>query len=218
MLKKLLKDKLVAKYPGVFKKLTPKGQELLVDKLVTKVTTEDEVEDFVNGLENTIEVFVDVVVSESDRRVREASVKPKPKTGNETPEDDNETTTGNPDQPEQVPAWAKGLLTSVQSLQQQLAQEKGKNTLNDLVTAAKLKGIPEKLARKYVIGENYDQEAALTELETDWADLKQLTANSAAGDGKVPLGGGAGGGKDVSAAIKNFAKTNVEAAAKAPSK
>ncbi|GAA4338518.1 hypothetical protein GCM10023149_48530 [Mucilaginibacter gynuensis] len=218
MPKELLKRKLVEKYPGELKKLTPKGQELLVEKLDTKLTAEDEVEDFVNGLENTIGIFVDVVVSESDRRVREASTKPKGKTGTETTEGDEDTNKGKGgSEQEDVPSWAKGLMTSVQSLQQQLAQEKGKNTLNDLVAAAKAKGIPERLASKYVIGETYDQEAALTELEADWADIKQFNVNSSAGDGRTPSSSGAGGTKDVSAAIKSFAKANVEAA-KVPTK
>jgi len=192
MLKKLLKDKLVAKYPGILKKLTSKGQGLLVEKLSTKVTTEDELEDFVNGLENTIEVFVDVIVSESDRRVREAGKAPSGKEGEDAPEggagaaDDK----GNAENQEQVPAWAKGLQETVTNLQKQLAGEKSKNTQSELIAAAKAKGIPEHLVKRYQIGDDFNQETALSELETDWTEMKQLAVNGAVGGGRVPKGTG----------------------------
>jgi hypothetical protein len=92
------------------------------------------------------------------------------------------------DDQEKVPAWAKGLMTKIGSLESQLAGEKGKSTINDLKAAAKLKGIPEGLAAKYLIGEDYDQETALTALETEWTELKQIAVNGEVKDGKVILG------------------------------
>lgn len=207
MLKKLLKDKLNAKYQGVLKKLTPKGLELLVDKLSTKVTTEDELEDFVNGLENTLEVFVDVIQSETDRRIKEEVDKTKKKVV-QSVEDENEEEDKSKIQPE-VPEWAKGLVSSVESLKAQLATEKGKNAKGELIEAAKAKGIPAKLAEKYVIGENFDKDAALTELESDWAEITQFKVNSSVESESnfVPK---LGDEKAVSSAIKDFAKKNVE--------
>lgn len=207
-LKKALKDKLVAKYPGALKKLSSKGQELLVDKLSPKVTAEDEIEDFVNGLENIIEPFIDVVLSESDRRVTEATKKPAGKT---TEEEKTESEEGKQNS-EDVPAWAKGLLGTVQALQKEIAGNKVKTTQQQLIEAAKAKGIPEQLAKRVAIGEEFDMDATLTELESDWAAIKQADANGSVGDIRVPQGSNSGGKKEVSAAITAFAKKNAEQA------
>ncbi len=204
-MKKALKDKLISKYPGVFKKLTPKGQEILVEKLAAKLTSEDEIEDFVNGLENVIEAFVDMTVSEADRRVKEAVDKVKPPKKDDDIDDD-----GNPkDNPKDVAGIiAAEIAKALAPLQAQLAAEKGKTTHATLLQKAKEKGIPEALVKRYAINDDFNEENALTELEADWTEIKQLNANTSTDGGSTLLG--SSGGKDVSAAIKNFTKQQVE--------
>lgn len=182
-MKKALKDKLIAKYPGVLKKLTPKGLDLLVDKLSTKVTTEDEIEDFVNGLENIIEPFVDAMQSETDRRIKEEVDKKK-----DPEKKDEPTKEENQNKDSEMPAWAKGLQETVTTLQAQLVSEKNKNAKQTFVELAKAKGIPEKIALMYTPAEGSDNETALSELETIWAESKQADINSAIGDGRTKIG------------------------------
>lgn len=190
MLKKLLKDKLNAKYQGVLKKLTPKGLDLLVDKLSTKVTTEDELEDFVNGLENVIEPFVDTIQSETDRRIKEEvdKAKAKAKGGDGGSGEEEKPKGGEQNNKEEIPAWAKGLQETVTSLQTQLATEKSKNARQTFIDAAKAKGIPQKIASMYPISDGTDNETALTELEASWAEIKQAEINNSLGDGNIKKG------------------------------
>lgn len=199
---------LAAKHPGVSKVVLG----LIAKKLAEKATEESQIEGVIDEFETnsplTVKEIADFHQAESDKRVTEAVKKAKGETGKPpkpSKGDDEE------EQQDQVPAWAKGLQETVNNLQKELAGAKTKNTLNDLVTAAKAKGIPEKFAQKYQIGEDFEVDKALTELETEWTEMKQIAVNTSLDNGKV-VAGVAASGKDVSAAIKNFAKTNVVAA------
>lgn len=198
---------LAAKHPGVSKVVLG----LIAKKLAEKVTEENQIEGAVNDFETnslvTIKDYADLVQSESDKRVTEALKKkepnpPTPPAPPTPPKDDD-----------QIPAWAKGLLDTVTGLQKEIAGTKTKSNLDDLVAKAKAKGIPEKIAQKYQIGEGFDVEKALQDLETEWSEIKQSVINTEVGDGKVAAGLKTTG-KQVSDAIKSFAKTNVESAAK----
>jgi len=75
------------------------------------------------------------------------------------------------------------IAQTIQGFQVQTLQEK-------FVAQAKAKGIPESLAAKVQIGENFNPEEALTNLETEWSGLKQLAVNATAGAGNTPQGSG----------------------------
>lgn len=49
-----------------------------------------------------------------------------------------------------------------------------KEKIAEFIAAAKAKGIPEKYAKRYHIGEGFEAEAALTELQTEWTEMKQI--------------------------------------------
>lgn len=189
-MKKKLLDKLKAKFPGVLKKLTPKGQDVLAEKLSAKITDEEEIEDFVDGLENVIEIFVDTMVSETDRRVKEAVDKvKKPKT---TDDDDDDTSDEGDDKPKgnDMLELIKGLSNQVKSLTEQIGAEKQQSKLTKFIETAKSKGITltEKMAKGYVDAEDFDEETALTELSEHYKTEEQTDANRSAGSGQVQRG------------------------------
>lgn len=49
-----------------------------------------------------------------------------------------------------------------------------KEEIAEFIAAAKAKGIPEKYAKRYCTGDDIDTEKALTELETEWTEMKQI--------------------------------------------
>lgn len=186
-MKKKLLDKLKEIFPDVLKKLTPKGQEVLAEKLSAKITEESEIEDFVNGLENVIDVFVDTMVSETDRRVKEAvdkARKPKP-TSKDEPEDEDKDTPK-----DDAPQWAQDMLSEFKTLKAQISADKQKTKLTTFIETAKAKGITltEKMAKGYVDAEDFDEETALSELAEHYKIEDQYNANAGVGNGQVIRG------------------------------
>lgn len=182
-MKDKVKARLRALFPGV--NLSKTRLDKIADSVTSKITTEDEIDDKLNDF-NDFMSFSDIAKNDDRQRAIDAK-----KATDDEAEAERLRLAGiakEDDQDTEVPAWAKGLLTTVQSLQTQLAGEKGKSTINDLKAAAKLKGIPEGLAAKYVIGEGYDQETALAALETEWTEFKQIAVNGEVKDGKVIIG------------------------------
>lgn len=88
-------------------------------------------------------------------------------------------------------------------------------TLNEIIERGKAKGIPETFLKRSTIDTASTADENLTRMESEWGELKQIAINSSIGDGKV-VAGITATGENVSAAIKNFAKSNVDAAAVKP--
>lgn len=182
-MKDKVKARLKALFPGV--NLSKTRLDKIADSVVSKITTEDEIDDKLNDF-NDFVPFSDIAKGDDRQRLADAK-----KATDDEAEAERLRLAGIKKEDikdEDVPAWAKGLLETVTTLKTQLAGEQGKSTINDLKAAAKLKGIPEGLAAKYVIGEGYDQETALTALETEWTELKQIAVNGEVKDGKVIIG------------------------------
>jgi hypothetical protein len=183
-MKDKVKARLRALFPGV--NLSKTRLDKIADSVASKITTEDEIDDKLNDF-NDIMPFTDI--AKGDDRQRAIDAKKAQDDADKAKADADAAEKGGEDnQDEKVPAWAKGLVTEVQTLKAQLAGEKGKSTINDLKAAAKAKGIPEAFAAKYQIGDDYDQETALAALETEWTELKQIAVNGEVKDGKVIIG------------------------------
>ncbi|WP_433863151.1 hypothetical protein [Sphingobacterium thalpophilum] len=201
---------LASKNPGVSKAILT----MIAKKLADKVTDESQIEGAISDFEAnsvlSIKDYADFVQKEGDSRVGEAKKKwdSEHKKDPKTEPDPVDPKKENPDD---MPPWAKALQQSVTALGQQFAAKKVESTLEDLVAKAKEKGIPEAYARKTVIGEDFDLDTALSTLESEWADIKQVSLNAEVAGEKVITGVKATG-KEVSSAIANFAKANVEAA------
>ena len=183
-----MKDKVLARlkalFPGV--NLSKTRKDKIADYVVSKITEEDEIDDKLNDY-NDFMSFADI--AKNDDRQREAdNKKAKDEADAKAKADAEAAGKGAEDNQDDMPAWAKPLMTKITSLESQLAGEKGKSTINDLKAAAKAKGIPEAFAAKYQIGDDYDQETALAALETEWTELKQIAVNGEVKDGKVIIG------------------------------
>jgi hypothetical protein len=183
-----MKDKVLARlralFPGV--NLSKTRKDKIADYVVSKITNEDEIDDKLNDY-NDFMSYADI--AKIDDRQREADNKKAKDDADAKAKADAEAAgKGAEDNQDDMPAWAKPLMTKITSLEYQLAGEKGKSTINDLKAAAKAKGIPEAFAAKYQIGDDYDQETALAALETEWTELKQIAVNGEVKDGKVIIG------------------------------
>jgi hypothetical protein len=198
-MKDKVKARLRALFPGV--NLSKTRLDKIADSVVSKITTEDEIDDKLNDF-NDFMPFSDIAKGDD----RQRAIDTKKAKDDEDAEAERLRLAGinkEDDQDEEVPKWAKGFLTKIEKLESQLAGEKGKSTINDLKAAAKAKGIPEALAAKYVIGDDYDQETALAALETEWTEFKQLAVNGEVKEGKVILGDTTSGTPAAKAAIKS---------------
>jgi len=182
-MKDKVKARLRALFPGV--NLSKTRLDKIADSVTSKITTEDEIDDKLNDF-NDFMPFSDIAKGDDRQRAIDAK-----KVTDDEAEAERLRLAGKTkedDQDEEMPKWFKGYATKLDLLDKQLAGEKGKSTINDLKAAAKLKGIPEGLAAKYVIGEDYDQETALAALETEWTEFKQIAVNGEVKDGKVIIG------------------------------
>lgn len=196
-MKDKVKARLRALFPGV--NLSKTRLDKIADSVASKITTEDEIDDKLNDF-NDFMPFTDIAKGDDRQRLADAK-----KATDDEAEAERLRLAGIKKEDikdDEVPAWAKGLLETVTTLKTQLAGEQGKSTINDLKAAAKAKGIPESVAAKYVIGEDYDQETALAALETEWTELKQIAVSGEVKDGKVILGDTTSGTPAAKAAIK----------------
>lgn len=184
-----MKDKVIALlkvlYPGV--NLSKTRLDKIADSVVAKITTEDEITDKLNEY-NDLMPFADIAKSDDRQRAADAKRVKDEADAKAKADADAAAAAGQGDDQDEMPKWMKGVMSKIDSLESKLAGEQGKSTINDLVAAAKLKGIPGSLAAEYQIGEGYDQETALTALETKWTELKQIAVNGEVKDGKVIIG------------------------------
>jgi len=199
-----MKDKvsaqLKAKFPGV--NLSKTRLDKIAANVAANIATEDDIDAKLDEL-NDFVPFADIARADDRQRAADRKAKDEAEAKGKTtaPASGNEDNTDNHDD---APAWAKALRSELSALKAELAGTKAKNLHSELAAAAKAKGIPEHLVKRYPVGEGYDPETALQELETDWTEMKQLAANGQVGNGKVPAG--TGGTKNVAAAIKNFTR------------
>lgn len=202
---------LVAKHSGVPK--TVLG--LIAKKLAEKVTEENQIEGAVNDFETnspvSIKDYADFLQSETDKRVTEAVKKAKSETKDPDPKDPPTSKKDVTDPKDIAGIIASEVAKALEPIQAKLAGNEKKSTQDELVAAAKAKGIPEKYAKRYYIGEDFDAEKAISELETEWTEIKQIAVNNSIDTTGGVVAGVKTSTKDVSEAIKTFAKTNVEA-------
>lgn len=202
---------LISKNPGVSKAVLT----LIAQKLAGKVTEESQIEGAISDFEAnsvlSIKDYADFVQKDGDTRVGEA--KKKWDTENKKPEpgkDDQPAADKKDVKPDEMPPWAKELKESLTSLSKQVSDNKSTSTMEEFVAKAKEKGIPEVYARKTIIGEDFNMESAVSDLATEWAGIQQTNLNSQVAGEKVVTGVKATD-KQVSSAISNFTKANVEA-------
>jgi hypothetical protein len=125
MFKAQILAKLVTKYPGLQKTFLG----LLADKMAVKVTEESGIDEAITALDNAPISITDLAADfqkEGDRRVTAAEAVWKKKNPPAKPADktdDDEPT--DPPKGDEMPSWAKGLLTEIQTLK----SEKQQNTI-----------------------------------------------------------------------------------------
>lgn len=199
MLLELIIAQLVAKNPGVSK--TVLG--LIAKKLADKVTEESQIEgaiaDFEKNSVVSIKDYADLLQTEGDKRVSDALKKaksepapdptPKPKPADPT------------DVASIVAAEIAKALAPIQSLTAGL-QNKAK--LDNFKIALKAKGVPEDWADDIAIGDDFDQEATITKLETRWNNTKQAIINKEVDEGRIFRGSGGGDNSNFEDTLKTW--------------
>jgi len=202
MFRKEILAKLQLTKAGSLKKLSQKGIDLLLDKIEAKVTKEEEIDSTIDDLDTSIISFDDVVeliqkeTSRNARSVRtnlekEFDLVKKKKNADEDDEEDDEDLA--PKKKSGQPAdISKMIADAVTAAMAPFAASNQQIQLNEtrfkLKVAAKAKGIPEDWVDDVHIGENFNEEEAITKLDTKWTATKQLVVNEAIGNGTVLKG------------------------------
>lgn len=215
-MRKLILEKLQAKKAGSLKKLSQKGIEILLDKLEAKITTEDEIDSTIDDLDNSVIPFDDVVeliqkeTSRNARTVRtnlEKEFDFVPKKKEDDDDDDHDVSKKSSQQADisnQIAEAVKSALAPFAALTKNL---KNSETIIALKAKLKEKGVPEDWANDVHIGDDFDSEATVTQLETKWNSAKQVAINEAVSGGQAVLRGNQGGGSSIEESIKEFGKT-----------
>jgi hypothetical protein len=197
--------KLVAKFPGLPKKFL----ETWAKKMAIKVTEEEKIDPAVAALDDlpvTLPELAAEMQKEADRRVTEATKdkdkgKDKDKTGKKPkkvakdPDDDSEDD-DDEDQDEDgnktIKQVLKEMKAEITSLRKERSKEELSSKLNKKLTE---KGIPLKFAKGLVtkLESDEDIEAAVTEAEADYAEVKQSLLDSKMDQQRQPGGGASGG-------------------------
>ncbi len=181
---------------------------LIAKKLEPKVTEESQIEGAINDFETnspvSIKDYADLMQSEGDKRVTEALKKAKtdanPNPNPSTPPADPKDVDPK-DVASLVAAEIAKALAPIQALTSGL---QNKTKLDNLKAQVKAKGIPEDWAEDVVIGDDFDEEATITKLETRWNNTKQAIINKEIDEGRVFKGSSASD-DDSLADIKNYA-------------
>jgi hypothetical protein len=195
------KARLKSKLKDLGVNLSTKRMDAIADRLHKKNPDLKDDKDHDEKIDelNELSPFEDIAKSDDRVRTLEAKTKEKPPKKDEDQEEEGEgeddagTTKPKPkgkkktdDEP---PAWAKQLLGEVASLK----KEKVQSTIQQKI-AAKLKDkVPEKFYSKRALPESEeDLDDFISEIETDWSDLKQSENNEGLGKTTKPGGGGEG--------------------------
>ena len=203
MFRKEILAKLQLTKAGSLKKLSQKGIDLLLDKIEAKVTKEEEIDSTIDDLDTSIISFDDVVeliqkeTSRNARSVRtnlekEYDLIKKKKTTDDDDDDDDDVDPAPKKKSGQPADISKMIAEAVTTAMAPFAASNQQIQLNEtrskLKVAAKAKGIPEDWVDDVHIGENFNEEEAITKLDTKWTATKQLVVNEAIGNGTVLKG------------------------------
>lgn len=216
-MRKLILEKLQAKKAGSLKKLSQKGIEILLDKLEAKITTEDQIDSTIDDLDNSVIPFDDVVeliqkeTSRNARTVRTNLEKEFDFVPKKKEDDDDDDDPAGPKKSSQQADISKQIAEAVNNALAPFAaltkNLKNSETIIALKAKLKEKGVPEDWANDVHIGDDFDSEATVTQLETKWNSAKQVAINEAVSGGQAVLRGNQGGGSSIEESIKEFGKT-----------
>ena len=201
MFRKEILAKLQLTKAGSLKKLSQKGIDLLLDKIEAKVTKEEDIDSTIDDLDTSIISFDDVVEliqKETSRNARSVRtnlekefdlVRKKKTEGDDDDDDDEPVSKRKSDQPADI---SKMIAEAVTAAMAPFAASNKQIQLNEtrskLKVAAKAKGIPEGWVDDVHIGEDFNEEEAITKLDSKWTATKQLVVNEAIGNGTVLKG------------------------------
>lgn len=216
-MRKIILEKLQAKKGGSLKKLTPKGLELLLTKIEAKISTEDDIDSTIDDLDTGVFSFddmVELVQKESDRKSRSVRTNLEKefdlvakKKGDDDDDDDDPAPKPKPGQPADLSKQIADAVTAAMAPFAALTKNiQVGDTRSKLKAAAKEKGIPEDWADDIHIGDDFNQEDALTKLDAKWTSAKQLAVNAAIGDGTL-LRGNVATPTAIEDAIKKYGET-----------
>lgn len=151
------------------------------DYLLSLTPTAENIDGLVEGMEPVLKSFqstLDKTRAAAAAKAKPAEPAPAPAPG--TP----------PAAPagEAVPAWAAGLVSTVNSLQQQLT---GKSLSENLVKKLEAEKIPATYYGKFLptvnFNEEYDEAATVESFKNDFNAFKQAFVNEVAGDISAPI-------------------------------
>lgn len=172
-----MKQKIVArikeKYKGI--NLSAKRIDAIAAKLEAKITNEDEIDAALDNV-NDITPFADM--ARDDDRMRDLenkAKKPGAKKPETSPDDDNDETEGSAKKPaDEVPEWAKGLISTVNSLATGRTQETMRSKLEKQLT-----DIPKSFYQRWALPEKEeDLEAFIEDVRTEYSEFKQEANNT----------------------------------------
>lgn len=194
MLKAQILAKLKSKFPG----LSNEFLGFVADKLSGKITEESQIEGAIDELNNGTISLTDQAAffqSESDRRVSDAKKKweqdknqKPPKAGTKKPksgEDEDE----DGDDPDSTLAQLKALQEKIEAFE---SKQKHQSLTEKLHQKLKEKGIPATIAKGRLPENEEGLEALVTEIETDYNEIKQGFVNQGLKEmSGAPVGGSA---------------------------
>lgn len=196
----VFKAQLKAKTKAAGVNLSQKRIDAYADRLHKKNPDVKEVAEHDTLIDELDELVSFADVAKEDDRVRTLEAKSRPTTKKKPQEEDDEIddeeteeSSSGKKQRDRTPAWAKALMEKVDRLE----GEKRVTSIKEKI-AEKLKGkeIPEKFYSKRALPEKEeDLDTFVSEIETDWTELKQENNNLGLAGSSAPASG-SGGSKD----------------------
>lgn len=182
----MFKDKILAKLKEKFPGLPNQLLGLLVDKLSPKVTEETQIEGVVNELDNSpipVKEYADFLQRESDRRVTDAEKEWKKKTTTTNTQTNNDDQKPD-DKKDSSDAQLKALSDRLAAFE---AKEQKERLQASLTKKLAEKKIPAAFAKGRSVESEDQLETLLTEIETDYLEVKQTMVNEG-NTTSLPLG------------------------------
>ena len=177
-----MKEKIIQKIRELFPNVNLSKERLdaIADKLAAKITEEDQIVERVNDL-NEVVPFAEIAKQDDRVRTLEAEAKKKAAKPTDPPKEDPDKKDKSDDDP---PAWAKALLEKVEKLEAgKIATSRREKVLE------KLKDADEKYRNRVLrdfdrmrIDSDEDFETVLSDIESDFADFKQLQSDIGLGN------------------------------------
>lgn len=186
----VFKARLKAKTKAAGVNLSQKRIDAYADKLHKKnpdVTDEAAHDELIDALDELVD-FKEI--AKEDDRVRTLEARSKNKSSEEEDDDADEPTAGKAKpakKDDDVPAWAKGLIDTVNTLK---AEKQTSSMKDQLAQKLKDKNIPEKFYSKRALPEKEEElDGFVAEIENDWTELKQENNNLGLGGSSKPVSG-----------------------------